>query len=237
MKKIILPLLLITIICLSSCSSKLVFYDQDYDVKVYGDYFEPGTVFNIQYYPYESHAMEEIMEVLLEKGIQLGSKGDFYIYDISTTLNGINVDPKESVEIRIPKPSDMNNIDEFALYHIHGDDVINIDFNLKGKYLCFKTDSFSYFVFVKKNIGEQFYIAVHAEGPGKVVTEDNKEVDFVNLELGEKITFIAKEEKGHTFKGWYYSDDFENVISKDKKYTYERTNLIDEGFFIYAIFE
>ena len=31
--------------------------------------------------------------------------------------------------------------------------------------------------------------------------------------------------------------DTGEMISKDKKYTYERTNLIDEGFFIYAIFE
>lgn len=242
MKKLIIRfVLLFIVICmliLSSCSSRLVLYDSENDVKIYGDYLEKGTELDFKYYPYESHLMEQIMEMLKEHNIELGLKGDFYIYEINCTNDGKTTIASDNVEIRIPIPDDMTNPYEFMLCHIYDGEINNIDFEIKGKYLSFKTKTFSYFVFIKKNIGDEFYIAVHSEGPGKVIYDKTKEnVEFINLNLGETASFTAIPDKGHTFLGWYYSDDLEKPISYEITFTYKRTDMKEEGFFIYAIFE
>lgn len=239
MKRIIsLFLALITILSvLCSCSSKLVFYDSRYDVKVYGDFFPGDSYFSFEYYPFESLAMEELLSEFQEKGMIFGEKDDFFIYEIKCISSGSEVQPTDQVEIRMKKPEEMIDENEFSLYNVKDNVIERIEFKLKGKYLCFKTDTFSYFVFLKNEVMDTFYIALNTEGPGKIVDKNGKKVNYVNLLLGDTVTFRAVPDKGHKFVGWYNSEKKGIYISTEEYYTYTYSDLNEEGFFIYAEFE
>lgn len=228
-------LIILSILC--SCSTKLVFYDSKNDYKIYGDFFPDDSIFSFEYYPFESHAMEELLSEFQQRGMTLGEKDDFFIYDIKCISSGIETQPTKKVEVRILKPEEMKDEKEFSLYHVKENIIERIEFNLKGKYICFKTDSFSYFVFVKNEVMDTFYIALNTEGPGKIVDKNGKPVNYVNLLLGDTITFKAVPDKGHKFVGWYNSEKKGIYISTEEYYTYTYSDLNEEGFFIYAEFE
>ncbi len=71
------------------------------------------------------------------------------VYEISLHSDGVEVQPNGEIKIKIRIPSDMVG-EQFRLLHIHGDQAIEIEYQIEGDFVVFTTDSLSEFVFTYK---------------------------------------------------------------------------------------
>lgn len=68
-------------------------------------------------------------------------------YDLSFTLNGVEIQPNGTVTVKIPVPDTMqDNAADLKVYHFIDGEYVNMNARLEGGYLVFETDHFSIYV-------------------------------------------------------------------------------------------
>ncbi len=80
---------------------------------------------------------------------QFETKYEIYVaYDVSLLKNGVEIQPKSTLNIRIPIPAELDK-SALAVYHIKSDGTSeSVEFKIDGDYVAFTVDSLSAYVLV-----------------------------------------------------------------------------------------
>ncbi len=98
---------------------------------------------------YKDAPSESSDKVLKDSGSLAGSEKVGAVFDITLKSEGVEVQPSGTIKIKMRIPDSMKD-KEFRLLHIHGDEAEEVEYEIKGDYVVFTTDSLSEFVLTYK---------------------------------------------------------------------------------------
>ncbi len=185
----------------------------------------------------------------------LGNVSETKIFDITTTLNGVVVQPNTTLTVRIPLPAGYDPNRTF-IYHVNSETgaVENMKARHEDGYLVFETNHFSHYAIVE--MGEEYNytfsiqtpslteirckdgIILHAnlngtypEGTRIEWTSSNGNFDKSVVD-GNSLKIISKDKGYTTFTATLYDADG-NVLATDSAEMYSKAGFFDKigGFF------
>lgn len=239
MKKLclmILALIMSLTLCLglTACGDKIVEKLQnELGAFLEGGNFKDGSVLNFDKVDITSEKAEEIFEKLGEIGVTVTDESKAFIYDISVTKDGIEIQPNGKVKVTVPMPSDGAE-NGYLVYHIEDNgEVENIPSTYDDGKLTFETDGFSCYVFVGEsyvNIGTfRYQLTVTVEPANAGYVEINGDAQDLSsgilLDAGKFSPLSAVENDGYVFVGWYDADLDEMLAEDDAYDVYMNNNL------------
>lgn len=157
-----------------------------------GGSFEEGAVLNYDKIDTTSENADEVFEKLGDRGVTITDEARAYIYDISVTKDGKEVQPNGKVKVTVPMPQDGDETD-YTVYHIKDSgDIVRLSAVYADGMLTFETDGFSYYVFVAtSNVLDNMNYTDYNDtrnANGTVAFEDEQEsvdADTANAAEGE----------------------------------------------------
>ncbi len=220
---------------------------------------ESGIELVIPNEAYDEDIKLEIEEVYDGASFQivdgLGNVSETKIFDITTTLNGVVVQPNTTLTVRIPLPAGYDPNRTF-IYHVNSETgaVENMKARYEDGYLVFETNHFSHYAIVE--MGEEYNytfsiqtpsqttirckdgIILHAnlngtypEGTRIEWTSSNGNFDKSVVD-GNSLKIISKDKGYTTFTATLYDVDG-NIIAQDSVEIYSKAGFFDKigGFF------
>lgn len=241
---ILLAVILTLALCLSltACNGKTVEQLQnEFGALLEGGKFEEGSVLNFDAVDSTSEEAEDIFEKLDGISAYITDKSKAFIYDISVTKDGKEVQPDGTVKLTVPVPQGSTETD-FTVFHVKDSgEAVKIAATYADGKLTFETDGFSYYVIVatayvqNTPVIDPFYgkyqhkltvTPAAAEGWYIRVNGECKDVsEGIYLNAGETHILEAVIEDGWRFEGWYDADTnellsghwyFEIVLNKNR---------------------
>lgn len=222
---ILLAVLLTLALCLSlsACNGKTVEQLQnEFGALLEGGKFEEGSVLNFDAVDSTSEEAEDIFEKLSGISAYITDKSKAFIYDISVTKDGKEVQPDGTVKLTIPVPQGSTETD-FTVFHVKDSgEAVKIAATYADGKLSFETDGFSYYVIVATTYVQntpsgnpsygkyQHKLTVTPAAPGSWYIEINGErkdaSEGVFLNAGETHVLELIVVDGWRFDGWYDAD-------------------------------
>lgn len=162
--------------------------DYDYDVEITVDITFDGAAFNL--IDSQTNASQS------------------FVYDIKMTVNGVEVQPKGKVTMRIPLPSGYNPETTYVYYvNTNAGKVEKMNSSYENGYMVFETDHFSYYALVDES----------ASAPE--VTAEIRKPSTTTISYGDSIILHADVTNlpAGAYIEWTSSDNgnFSYVVSKD----------------------
>lgn len=246
MKKLlqtIIVLILTLVCCISFAACGEVTHEQlknDYGILIEGGGFKDGSKLVSEVIALTSEEGKAALEAI--KNQEYNEDGGKYIFDISVSLDGVEVQPDGKVKVTLPVPNE--EVSKYDVFHIKDD---NTSEKLAATYsdgkVSFETDGFSLFVLVEAKT--YVFLAQCETSGGGYITENNQTVDFGNgrkVEDGTQITLTAVANSDYTFVGWGTRDSEWNltIISSDATHTFTVSEtVVDEygKYYVQAVFE
>ena len=208
---------------LTACSDKTVEQlKNESGALLEGGEFEKGSVLNFDTVDTTSENAEDVFEKLSGIGVEITDKSKAFIYDISVTKDGKEVQPNGKVKITVPMPQDSTETD-YSVYHVKDDgEVVKIPSTYADGKLTFETDGFSYYIFVATGYINSNVTPAPVEvtliataGEGGSITDGY--ANGKKVEKGSSVTLTATPNNGYHFVGWYNGN---NKVNENVSYTF-----------------